>query len=78
MDKHYLLYKCSPGGRKVITLITAYDLQEAHEALRWLEKHHEGEIDYRLGEGEFFEILEEGHISAEEWREALAQLNLQK
>ncbi len=78
MDKHYLLYKCFPAGRKVITLITACDLQEAHEALQWLQKHHGGETDFQLDEGEFFEVLEEGHISEEEWREAVAQLKIKK
>lgn len=76
MDKRYLIYKCSPDRRRVITWVTAYDLNEAHEALQWLRKHHEGNLDLRLGEGEFFEILEESHIPPEEWREAVAQLQL--
>jgi hypothetical protein len=78
MDKSYLIFKRLPAGRKVITLVKAVDLQEAHEALLWLQKHHAGEMDLQLDEGEFFEILEEGHISEEEWREAVAQLKIKK
>jgi len=78
MDKRYLIYKCSPDGRRVITQVTGYDLKEAREALRWLQKHHEDEADLRLDEGEFFEILEEGHIPPKEWQEAMARLKIHK
>lgn len=74
MDKRYLIYKCSPDRRKVITWLTAYDLKEAQEALRWLQKHHVEDVDFSLGDGEFFEILEETHITPEEWQQAMAQL----
>lgn len=78
MDKRYLIYKCSVDGKRVITCLTAYDLKEAHEALRWLQKHHPEERDLMLGEGEFFEILEESHIPEDELREAMARLKIKK
>ncbi|MCK8602922.1 hypothetical protein [Desulfoferrobacter suflitae] len=76
MDKRYTIYKCSHAGRRVITSLTAYNLQEAHEALRWLQKHHREEADFLLDEGEFFEILEESHGAEEQPREAVAPLKV--
>ena len=79
MDKHYLIYKCFPGKRKrPLTCLTAFNLEEAHQALQWLQKHHEQEMNFKLGEGEFFEILEESHILPEEWQEAMEQLKMEK
>jgi len=75
MDKRYLIYKCcADRKKKAIVCLTAYDLDEAHEALKWLQKHHSESEDYKLCEGEFFEVLEESHIPPEEWREAMVSL----
>jgi hypothetical protein len=77
MDKRYLIYKsCSGEGKKPLTCLTAFNLEEAHQALRWLQKHHEQDVNFRLGEGEFFEVLEESHVPPEEWQEAMRQLNM--
>jgi hypothetical protein len=79
MDKRYLIYKCSAGlQRRPISWLTACDQREAHEALRWLQKHHEENADFKLAEGEFFEILDESHIPQEEWQSAMAQLKMRK
>lgn len=77
MDKRYLIYKCCSGKeKKPLTCLTAFNLEEAHQALRWLRKRHEQEANFRLGEGEFFEVLEQSHVPPEEWREAMRQLNI--
>jgi hypothetical protein len=76
MDKRFLIYKCSADmKKKALICINASDHDEAHEALAWLEKHHPENEDYKLGEGEFFEVLEEVQIPPDEWQEAMACLN---
>jgi len=77
MDKRYLIYKCRSGKeKKPLTCLTAFHLEEAHQALRWLQKHHQQEVNFSLGAGEFFEVLEESHVPPEEWQDVMRQLNM--
>lgn len=79
MDKRYVIYKCcADRHKKPITWLTACDLREAQEALRWLCRHHHDDEDLHLGEGEFFEVLDEDHITPEELEEALAAVQKKK
>ncbi len=76
MGKRYLLYKfCRNGDRHLITWLTAAGLNEANLAVKLLRKNHPGNQDLALGEGEFFEILEEAKLSSDEWEQAMQTLS---
>jgi hypothetical protein len=75
MAKRYLLCKCgSDQERVVIDCFTASCMDEANQAVKWLREHHPERQDLRVGPGEFFELLEEGHCRPEEWEEAMQEL----
>ncbi len=79
MDKQYLIYKCCKDHKKrALVCLRAFDLDEAHEAFKWLQRHHPDEDAYKLEEGEFLEVLEEGHIPPDEWEKAVAGLKTGK
>jgi len=76
MGKRYLLYKfCRDGNRHLITWLTASGLQEANLAVKLLRKNHPLAQDLALGEGEFFEIVEENHLKSGEWEAAMQILS---
>jgi hypothetical protein len=75
MGKRYLLYKCGGQGRVPIDCFTASCMAEANQAVKWLRQHHPEREELSLEEGEFFELLEEGHCPAGEWESALEALN---
>ncbi|MDX9894837.1 hypothetical protein [Desulfofustis limnaeus] len=79
MDKRYLLYKfCRGGDRHLITWLTASGMEEARLAVKLLRKNHPQEQDLALGEGEFFEIIEENQLKSGEWEQAMQVLSLRK
>ena len=79
MGKRYLLYKfCRKGDRHLITWLTASGLQEANLAVKLLRKNHPEVPDLALGEGEFFEIVEEKQLKSGEWEQAIKTLSLRK
>ena len=79
MDKRYLLYKfCRSGDRHLITWLTASGMEEARLAVNLLRKNHPQEQDLALGEGEFFEIIEENQLKSGEWEHAMQVLSLRK
>lgn len=75
MAKSYLLYRCGGDGSKTpVVVFSADSEEEAREAPTWLRRHHPENELLRLGPGEFFEIIEQGACSSEEWDTALATL----
>lgn len=79
MGKRYLLYKvCRNGEHHLITWLTASGLDEANQAVKLLRKNHPQDQDLCLGDGEFFEIVEETHLKAGEWEQAMQVLSLRK
>lgn len=79
MGKRYLLYKfCRDGDRHLITWLTASGLEEANLAVKLLRKNHPQVQDLALGEGEFFEIVEENQLKSDEWEQAMQSLALRK
>ncbi|MFT5701150.1 MAG: hypothetical protein ACI8ZB_004039 [Desulforhopalus sp.] len=77
MGKRYLLYKfCRDGDRHLITWLTASGVEEANLAVKLLRKNHPQ--DLALGEGEFFEIIEESQLKSGEWEQAMEALSLRK
>ncbi|WP_051309950.1 hypothetical protein [Desulfogranum japonicum] len=79
MDKRYLLYKfCKNGERHLITWLTASGLEEANQAVKLLRKNHPQAQNLVLGEGEFFEIIEEHQLKPGEWEQAINTLALRK
>jgi hypothetical protein len=79
MEKRYLLYKfCRDGDRHLITWLTASGVEEANLAVKLLRKNHPQEQDLTLGEGEFFEIIEENQLKSGEWEQAMEALSLRK
>jgi hypothetical protein len=76
MGKRYLLFKCGSDQVRIpIDCFTASCMEEANQAVRWLRQHHPERQDLCLEQGEFFELLEEGHCDVEEWEAALAELD---
>ena len=79
MGKRYLLYKvCRDGDHRLITWLTASGMEEANLAVKLLRKNHTREQDLILGEGEFFEIIEEKRLKSGEWEQAMQDLSLRK
>jgi hypothetical protein len=79
MGKRYLLYKfCRDGGRHLITWLTASGLDEANLAVKLLRKNHPQAQDLALGEGEFFEIVEENRLKPGDWEQAMEVLSQRK
>lgn len=79
MGKRYLLYKfCRDGERHLITWLTASGVEEANLAVKLLRKNHPQEQDLVLGEGEFFEIVEENRLKSGEWEQAMQALSQRK
>jgi len=78
MDTRYLVYKFSGVTRRPIACFDACGHDEAQDTLAWLKKRHAEEDDFRLEPGEFFEIMEEEQVPAEEWQEAMNRLCRQK
>lgn len=79
MGKRYLLYKfCRDGDRHLITWLTASGLDEANLAVKLLRKNHPQMQDLALGEGEFFEIVEENQLKSGEWEQAMQALSQRK
>ncbi len=79
MDKRYLLYKfCKDGDHHLITWLTAAGMEEANLAVKLLRKNHPQAQDLVLGEGEFFEIIEEHQLKSGEWEQAMKTLSLRK
>lgn len=79
MGKRYLLYKfCRDGDLHLITWLTASGPKEANLAVKLLRKNHPQEQDLVLGEGEFFEIVEENQLKSGEWEQAMQALSLRK
>lgn len=77
MSNRYLLYKfCKDGGRHLITWLTASGLDEANLAVKLLRKNHPQVQDLALGEGEFFEIVQENRLKSGEWEQAMQTLSL--
>lgn len=75
MTRTYLLFKCGGDGRRLpLAFFSADSAVEAREAPGWLRRKHPDQADFSLGEGEFFEIIEQGQCPAEEWEAALAAL----
>jgi hypothetical protein len=75
MGKRYLLCKCGSGSERiVIDCFTASCMAEANQAVKWFKEHHPERRELSIGPGEFFELLEEGHCSQEEWEAGLAEL----
>lgn len=75
MGKRYLLYKfCGDGDRHLITWLTASGLEEANLAAKLLRKKHPQVQDLALGDGEFFEIVEERRLKPGEWEQAMQVL----
>jgi hypothetical protein len=75
MGRNYLLVKVTAAGREPIDSFTADGAREADEAVAWMKARHAGAEAYSLAEGEFFELVEEGLASEEEWRSAMAALD---
>jgi hypothetical protein len=79
MGKKYLLYKfCRDGSHHLITWLTASGTEEANLAVKLLRKNHPQVEDLALGEGEFFEIVEENHLKSGEWEQAMEVLAQRK
>ena len=79
MSKRYLLYKiCRDGDHHLITWLTASEMDEANLAAKLLRKNHPQDQDLILGDGEFFEIVEETHLKSGEWEQAMQVLSLRK
>jgi hypothetical protein len=78
MAKRYLLSKRGSSEPVFIDCFTASCMDEANEAVKWLRQHNPERQDLRLGPGEFFELLEEGHCSSEEWEAGLAALDRER
>lgn len=79
MDNRYLLYKfCKDGDRHLITWLTAAGMEEANLAVKLLRKNHPHTPDLILGEGEFFEIIDENRVEPGEWEQAMKTLSLRK
>ncbi len=79
MGNRYLLYKyCRDRNRHLITWLTASGLQEANLSVKLLRKNHPQEEDLILGEGEFFEIVEEHRLKPGEWEQAMQTLAQRK
>ena len=79
MGKRYLLYKvCRDGDHHLITWLTASGLDEANLAVKLLHKNHPQVQDLALGDGEFFEIVEETRLKPGEWEKAMQVLSLRK
>jgi hypothetical protein len=79
MGKRYLLYKfCRDGDRHLITWLTASGLDEANLAVKLLRKNHPQVQDLALGEGEFFEVVEENRLKPGEWEQAMQVLSQRK
>lgn len=79
MGKRYLLYKvCRDGDHHLITWLTASGLDEANLAVKLLRKNHPQNQDLALGDGEFFEIVEETQLKSGEWEHAMQVLSLRK
>jgi len=79
MGKRYLLYKiCRNGDRHLLTWLTASGSEEAHLSVKLLRKNHPQLQDLVLGEGEFFEIVEESRLKSGEWEQAMQALSLRK
>jgi hypothetical protein len=79
IDKRYLLYKfCRDGDRHLITWLTASGKEEANLAVKLLRKNHPQVQELALGEGEFFEIVEENQLKPGEWEQAMQVLSLRK
>lgn len=75
MAKSYLLYRCGGDGAKTpVVVFSADSEEEAREAPTWLRRHHPENEFLRLAPGDFFEIIEQGTCSAEEWDSAVATL----
>jgi hypothetical protein len=58
--------------------LTASGTQEANLAVKLLRKNHPQVDDLILGEGEFFEIVEEHHLRPGEWEKAMQTLSERK
>lgn len=78
MDTRYLVYKCSAAARRPIACFDACGHEEAQDTLAWLKKRHAEEEDFRLGPGEFYEIMEKEQVPTGEWKEAMDRLCRQK
>ncbi|MFP5221051.1 MAG: hypothetical protein ACLGSA_02040 [Acidobacteriota bacterium] len=75
MVRSYLLYRCGNDGTKTpVVIFSADSEEEAREAPTWLRRHHPDNDLLRLGPGDFFEIIEQGACSPEEWANAQARL----
>lgn len=79
MGRRYLLYKfCKDRSHHLITWLTASNLDEANQAVKLLRKKYPEAEDLILGDGEFFEIIDESHLKSGEWDQAIEDLASRK
>jgi len=75
MAKSYLLLRCAGDGvRTPVVCFSADSEEEAREAPTWLRRRHPENELLHLGPGDFFEIIEQGTCSPEEWDSAAERL----